>query len=83
MSYIQRDYSANLEELKTRVEKCDVSALDNIEFFFKEANTYTSGITTDVEKEVRWEINKFRRSCTCPTIRKKDGRLSRMIKELV
>jgi hypothetical protein len=64
MPDIQKYYS-DLLKLRTRVEECDIQALDSIDFFLKEANAYTSGIPIDLEKEVRWEIDKFKRNCMC------------------
>lgn len=73
MPDIQKDYSRDLETLKKRVENCDIDVLDSIEFFLKEANVYTYGIPIDIEKDVRWEINTFKRNCICnkPKIEKK------------
>lgn len=65
MPDIQKYYSTDLVKLKTMVEDCNADALDSIEFFLKEANAYTSGIPIDLEKEVRWEIDKFKRNCIC------------------
>ena len=65
MPDIQKYYSTDLAKLKERVEQCDIDTLDSIEFFLKEANAYTSGIPIDVEKEVRWKIDKFKRNCIC------------------
>lgn len=63
MPDIQKYYSTDLVTLKKRVEECDIGALDSIEFFLKEANAYATGIPIDIEKEVRWEIYKFKRNC--------------------
>lgn len=73
MPDIEKYYSTDLVKLKKRVEECDIDILDSIEFFLKEANAYTSGIPIDIEKEVRWEIDKFKRNCMCakPKIVKK------------
>lgn len=65
MPDIQKYYSTDLVKLKKRVEECDINTLDSIEFFLKEANAYTSGIPIDIEKDVRWEIDKFKRNCMC------------------
>jgi hypothetical protein len=65
MPDIQRYYSEDLVQLKKRVQECNIDTLDSIEFFLKEANAYTSGIPIDIEKDVRWEINKFKRNCMC------------------
>ena len=63
MPDIQKYYSTDLVELKKRVEECDINTVDSIEFFLKEANAYTAGIPVDIEKEVRWNIDKFKRNC--------------------
>ena len=65
MPDIQKYYSTDLVKLREMVEKCDIDTIDSIEFFLKEANAYTSGIPLEIEKEVRWEINKFKRNCIC------------------
>jgi len=65
MPDIEKYYSTDLVKLQKRVEECDIEVLDSVEFFLKEANAYTSGIPIDIEKEVRWEIDKFKRKCTC------------------
>lgn len=65
MRDIQKYYSTDLVNLKKRVEECDIGTFDSIEFFLKEANAYASGIPIDIEKDVRWEIDKFKRNCLC------------------
>ena len=59
----QNYYLTELAKLQTRVKDCNIEALDSIEFFLKEANTYTEGIPIYIEKEVCWEIDKFKRNC--------------------
>ena len=73
ISDVLKYYSIELEKLKKNVDECNVNALDSIDFFLKEANTYDKGIPLDIEKEVRWEIDKFKRNCIAqkPTIVKK------------
>lgn len=63
MQDIQKYYLTELAKLQTRVKECNIEALDSVEFFLKEANAYTEGIPIDIEKEVRWEIDKFKRNC--------------------
>lgn len=63
MPDIDKYYLIDLAKLKKRVEECNIDALDSLEFFLKEANAYTAGIPIDIEKEVRWEIDKFKRNC--------------------
>lgn len=75
MPDLQKNYSTELEKLQTRVKKCSIEALDSIEFFLKEANAYTEGIPIDIEKEVRWEIDKFKRNCPCTKPKTEKNRL--------
>lgn len=66
-------YSKELKELKSRVSNCDIMALDSVEFFLTQANMYATGISAEVEKEVRNEMHRFIGSCKCikmPTMNK-------------
>lgn len=58
-------YNKVLIELKERVDKCDINIVNSLTFFMKEANAYTTGIPTDVEKQVIDEANRFKRDCKC------------------
>lgn len=58
-------YSKELKELKKRVSNCDIRTLDSVEFFLTQANMYTSGISVEVEKEVRNEMHRFANKCNC------------------
>ncbi len=58
-------YGRELDVLKIRVNNCDINALDSIDFFLREANTHTTGISEDVEKQIRKEINRFKKDCIC------------------
>ena len=49
ISDVLKYYSIELEKLKKNVDECNVNALDSIDFFLKEANTYDKGIPLDIE----------------------------------
>lgn len=61
----QEYYAKDIKLLKERVAKCDENIMNSLLFFLTEANTHTSGINQDLEKEIRDQALEFKKKCSC------------------
>lgn len=58
-------YAEDLKKLKGDVDKCSIDILNSLEYFLEEANAYSTGIPIDIENEVKSQIRRFKKDCTC------------------
>ncbi len=65
MTNEKEHYAKDLETLRYRVRHCDHALLGSLTFFMEEANTHMAGISDNIVKEIKDEVTKFRKNCTC------------------
>ena len=61
----QEYYKKDLDLLKERSSKCNEELINSLLFFLGEANTHTTGISQDIEKEIRDISLEFKKKCSC------------------
>jgi hypothetical protein len=57
-------YKRDLESLRNRAHQCSIDTLSSLVFFMMEAGKH-AGISSDVIKEIRDEVLKFKKNCGC------------------
>ena len=61
----QEYYKKDLDLLKERASKCNEELINSLLFFLGETNTHTTGISQDIEKEIRDIALEFKKKCSC------------------
>ena len=58
-------YAEDLKLLKERSHRCNEDIINSLLFFLGEANTHMTGISQDIEREIRDISLEFKKKCSC------------------